>query len=198
MHKLIVEMKEQLAEAGSRLYTGGLIAASDGNLSCRLPDGTFLVTRSGVAKGFLSPGDILHLDAAGAVMPEKHGALPRASIETELHLAIYRACPDVQAVVHAHPPFATAFALTGADLNADAPDEVRLQLGMVVTAAYAPAGTPALAENAAAAIRESGAAALLARHGAVSVGRSVEQALFRMEALEHAAKISAASRLLRR
>ena len=98
-------------------------------------------------------------------------------------------------MVHAHPPLATAFALTGQDMERNAPDEVKLQLGRVAMAEYGAAGSPELAENAAAAAPGAGAV-LLRRHGALTLGRDLEQALFRMEALEQAAKMLLAARLL--
>ena len=190
---------QRLIEAGRRLYQAGLVAASDGNLSCRLSDGSFLITASGRAKGFLPEADILHLSAEGKALSHVESALPsRPSTEIAMHRAIYDVRPDITSIIHAHPPFATAFALVDADLNENAPDEVQLQLGKVLTAPYAPAGSTQLAAGAAAELTDGGYVLLLARHGAVCLGGTIEQALFRMEALEHAAKISAFSRMLRR
>ena len=187
------EAKEQIVEAGRRLWLRGLVAASDGNISCRLTDGTFLITPSGVAKGFLSADDLLQVDAAGSVL----AGTGRPSIETALHLAVYRARPDIQALVHAHPPLTTAFTLTGQDMNDDAPDEVKLQLGSIAAAAYGEAGSAELAQNVAKAARSGANAVLLSRHGALTAGDGVMKALFRMEALEQAAKTMLAARLLR-
>ncbi|MBR5428902.1 MAG: class II aldolase/adducin family protein [Firmicutes bacterium] len=187
------QARELLIEAGRRLWLRGLVAASDGNLSCRLPDGRFLITRSGVSKGYLSAGDLLLVDGSGRVV----AGTGRPSIETGLHLAVYRARPEAQALVHAHPPLATAYALTGQDLNREAPDEVRLQLGRVALADYGEAGSAELAANAAAAAATGANAVLLRRHGALTLGNGPEQALFRMEALEQAAKMMLAARLLR-
>lgn len=181
-----------IIETGRRLWQRGLVAASDGNISCRLEEDRFLITPSGVAKGFLREEDLLLVDGAGRVL----SGAGRPSIETGLHLAVYRARPEVGAVVHAHPPLATAFALTEADFGQDAPDEVKLQLGKVTMAAYGEAGSEALAQNAAAALRDSDVCLLL-RHGAVTVGADPERALFRMESLEQAARMMLAARLLR-
>ena len=186
-------LKEEIIEAGRRLYQRGLVAANDGNLSCRLPDGSFFITASGVSKGFLQPEDLLLVDAAGH--PLFAGA-QRPSIETGMHLAVYAACPKAAAIIHAHPPFATAFALAGLDMNENAPDEVRLQLGRVPTFAYGEAGSPELARHVAEGITGH-CCGLLARHGAITLGDSVGQALFRMEALEHAARIMVYARQLR-
>lgn len=189
MHEL-TQAKALMIEAGRRLWQRGLIAASDGNISCRVAEG-FLITPSGLAKGFLTEEDLLLVDERGRVLAGSR----RPSIETGMHLAVYRACPEAQALVHAHSPLATAFALTGQDMERNAPDEVKLQLGRVAMAEYGAAGSPELAENAAAAAPGAGAV-LLRRHGALTLGRDLEQALFRMEALEQAAKMLLAARLL--
>ena len=187
------QAKEQIVEAGRRLWMRGLVAASDGNISCRLSDGAFLITPSGVAKGFLGPDDLLRVDEAGNVL----SGAGRPSIETALHLAVYRARPEVQALVHAHPPLTTAFTLTGQDMNEDAPDEVKLQLGRIAVADYGEAGSSELAQNVARAALSGTHAVLLSRHGALTAGDSVMKALFRMEALEQAARTMLAARLLR-
>lgn len=185
-------LKQEIVEAGRRLWQRGLVAASDGNISCRLGEEAVLITPSGAAKGFLHPEDLLLLDDEGRVL----AGAGRPSMETAMHLAVYRQRPDVQALVHAHPPLATAFALAGQDMNAGAPDEVKLQLGQIVLAEYGEAGSGTLAQNAAAAAKSGACAVLLARHGALTLGESIMQALFRMEALEQAAKMLLAARLL--
>ena len=187
------QAKEQIVEAGRRLWLRGLVAASDGNISCRLADGTFLITPSGVAKGFLQPDDLLQVDAAGSVL----AGTGRPSIETALHLAVYKVRPEVQALVHAHPPLTTAFTLTGRDMNEDAPDEVKLQLGRIAVAEYGEAGSLTLAQNVAKAAQSGANAILLSRHGALTAGDDPLRALFRMEALEQAARTMLAARLLR-
>ena len=186
------QAKEQIVEAGRRLWLRGLVAASDGNISCRLEDGTFMITRSGVAKGFLTPDDLLRVDEDGRVLAGNG----RPSSETALHLAVYKVRPEVQALVHAHPPLTTAFTLTGRDMNEDAPDEVKLQLGRIAVAEYGEAGSLTLAQNVAKAAQSEANAILLSRHGALTAGDGVMKALFRMEALEQAAKTMLAARLL--
>ena len=177
------EAKRQIVEAGRRLWLRGLVAASDGNISCRLTDGTFLITPSGAAKGFLEPRDLLLLDEEGRVL-EGGG---RPSMETAMHLAVYRARPDINALVHAHPPLATAFTLAGRDMK----------LGAIAVAGYGEAGSGELARNAAAAALSGANALLLSRHGALTAGEDPLRALFRMEALEQAARTMLAARLLR-
>ena len=182
-----------IVEAGRRLWQRGLVAASDGNISCRLDDGTFLITPSGVAKGFLSEDDILVVDAEGRVLSGQ----AKPSIETGMHLAVYRVRPEVEALVHAHPPLTTAFTLTERDMNEDAPDEVKLQLGRIVKAKYGEAGSAELAQNVAEAAATGADAVLLSRHGALTTGADPLRALFRMESLEQAAKTRLAARLLK-
>lgn len=181
-----------IVEAGRRLWQRGLVAASDGNISCRLEDDTFLITPSGVAKGFLSEDDILVVDGAGRVLSGN----AKPSIETGMHLAVYRARPEINALVHAHPPLTTAFTLTERDMNEDAPDEVKLQLGRIAKAKYGEAGSAELARNVAEAAASGADAVLLARHGALTTGADPLRALFRMESLEQAAKTMLAARLL--
>ena len=182
-----------IVEAGRRLWQRGLVAASDGNISCRLDDGTFLITPSGVAKGFLSEDDILVVDAEGRVLSGQ----AKPSIETGMHLAVYRVRPEVEALVHAHPPLTTAFTLTERDMNEDAPDEVKLQLGRIVRAKYGEAGSVELAQNVAEAAATGADAVLLSRHGALTTGADPLRALFRMESLEQAARTMLAARLLK-
>ena len=104
-------------------------------------------------------------------------------------MRIYASCPQINAVVHAHPPYATAFSLTDVDINDCPLEELRLQLGRVASIPYAPAGSKELAENVAHEMVRA-RAGLMCRHGAVSVGAHVMEALFRMEALEQTAKIA--------
>ena len=182
-----------IVEAGRRLWQRGLVAASDGNISCRLTDGTFLITPSGVAKGFLSEDEILVVDAEGRVLSGE----AKPSIETGMHLAVYQVRPEVNALVHAHPPLTTAFALTERDMNEDAPDEVKLQLGRIMRAKYGEAGSAELAQNVAEAAASGANAVLLSRHGALTTGADPLRALFRMESLEQAAKTMLAARLLK-
>ncbi|MDO4581680.1 MAG: class II aldolase/adducin family protein [Bacillota bacterium] len=179
------QLIDDIIEAGRRLYLRGMVAANDGNISARDGEQVY-ITASGLSKGFLKPEQIIAVDLWGRVLQAQPGYVP--SIETELHLGLYRRQARLGALVHAHPPYATAFALSGRDINAAELVDLKLQLGQVPTVPYAPPGTPELAEYTAA-LEDGCRAALLARHGAIALGESVEQALFRMEALEQAAKI---------
>lgn len=175
---------DALIAAGRRLDALGLVTAMDGNLSARLGPDRFLITATGVPKGELTPDDLVVVDAQGR--PEGAG---RPSLEVGLHLAVYRLRPDVEAVVHAHPPTALGFALAGRDLTRPLVPEVVVHLGPVPLAPYAMPGSPEL-EASIASLVPGHQGILLANHGAITLGASVRQALHRMETLEHLARIT--------
>jgi L-fuculose-phosphate aldolase len=174
-----------------RLYEQGLIAGQDGNVSVRLASGHILVTPSGLSKVDVTAESLVELAADGSpVTPGR-----RASSEVEMHLRIYRARPDVRAVVHAHPPTATAFGVAGRDFMDDVLPEVIFHLGSVPLVPFAMPGTTALGDAMAPFLPHHDAF-LLASHGATTVGPSLRLAHQRMESLEHAARILlAASRI---
>jgi L-fuculose-phosphate aldolase len=184
---------EALVMAARRLHARGLLAGAEGNLSCRLADGTLLVTAAGVDKGALSAADLVRVAPDGTLLRGGEGRRP--SSEVGMHLALYARRPDVMAVVHAHPSAATGFAAAGVPLPDDVLPEVPLLLGPVALVPYGRPGTPALA-TAMAPFLAAHETFLLANHGATTVGRSLEQALLRMESLEQAARILLAARCL--
>lgn len=176
---------EQFITTAQALAELGLHPAHAGNLSCRWQDG-YLITASGIAKKGLEPAQILHLDALGTPLATPPGLQP--SSETGLHLALYAALPEAQVVIHTHPPYATALASSGQAFNSELLEEARLILGQVPILPAFPAGSPELAQ-AAAALAPGHRALLLAGHGALSWGEDFQQARYRMEALEHSARI---------
>jgi L-fuculose-phosphate aldolase len=182
---------EEIVAVCCRLYDAGLIAGQDGNVSVRLSSGHILVTPSGLSKVDVTPDQLVELTAEGEpVTPGR-----TASSEIEMHLRIYRARPDVRAVVHAHPPVATAFGVAGRDFMDDVLPEVIFHLGGVPLVPFAMPGTPALGDAMAPFLARHDAF-LLASHGATTVGPSLRLAHQRMESLEHAARIlHAASQL---
>ncbi|MBI4576632.1 MAG: class II aldolase/adducin family protein [Planctomycetes bacterium] len=183
--------RHAIVDVARRLYDRGLVVASDGNVSVRLPDGNVLITPSGVFKGGLTADQVLLCDRGGNYLRGPG----RPSSEMAMHLACYQERPDVQAVVHAHPPTAVGFTLGGVSLAHCTLPEVIISLGDIPTAAYATPTTYLLPE----AIREhvrGHDAVLMERHGAVTLGADPYEAFHRMEQVEHTAKISFVARMV--
>lgn len=178
-----------------RLYERGLIAGRDGNVSVRVGRDRVLVTPAGISKVDVRAADLVELKIDGHVARGSRG--PRqASSELLVHLAAYRVRPDVRAVVHAHPPVATGFAVADEPLDEAMLAELSYSGGRVPLVPYATPGTRVLAEKVARYLRGHDVV-LLARHGAVAVGPTLLVAHQRMESLEHAARILLAARLVK-
>ncbi|MFZ0389225.1 MAG: class II aldolase/adducin family protein [Calditrichia bacterium] len=175
---------QQMIETGRRMYDKGLIAASEGNLSCRLSEKEILVTGSGVCKGELSAANLTVINPSGE--PVQNG--PRPSSELLLHLEVYRQRPEVSAVIHAHPPYVLALNLAG--LAPDKPylPESALLLGKVPTVPYARPSTPQVPRSIHTHIKKTDVL-ILDRHGSLTVGASLKEAYQKLEILEHTAKI---------
>jgi len=186
-----IALREVLCEAGRRLYARNLVAATDGNLSARLGPDRFLCTPSGVSKGYMTPDSLLLVDGAG----EKLAGEGRVSSELHTHLTAYHHRPDIGAVVHAHPPIATALSLAGIGMTLPLLPEVVLAFGGIPTAAYATPGSREGGEVIRGLIQQTDAL-LLDRHGALTVGEGVLDAYHKMEKVEHAAQIVFFARLL--
>lgn len=178
-----LRLRREITYAGRRLWQNGLVAHTDGNISARLDNEWILITPSGVNKGALKPHQILKVHLREGIV-DGNG---KPSVETPLHLEIYRTHPDVNAVVHAHPPYATAFAAAGIALTEPVFPEMIVRFGEIPLVPYATPGTERLAELVAEALVEHDAT-LLQNHGAITVGRTVEEACGLMEALEWTAK----------
>ncbi len=184
--------RREIVRVCRRLYDRGLIAGQDGNVSIRVGRDRILVTPAGMSKVDVRTQDIVELRLDGArVRGGLKGREP--SSEVLVHLAIYAARPDVGAVVHAHPPAATGFAVAGKPLEYDALAESVYNVGQVPIVPYARPGTRELADRVAL-LLDGHDAVLLANHGAVTVGPSLLLAHQRMESLEHAARILLAAR----
>ena len=177
------DLREQLVQFGRRLWERGMVAANDGNLSVRLPSGGFLATPTGVSKGFMKAADMVRLAPDGVVLSPG-----KPSSEIKMHLAVYAARPDVNAVVHAHPVYATSFAVAELPLDQPLVAEAVLFLGAVPVAPYGAPSTEAL-PRAVVPFVQKGDALLLAHHGALTLGRDLEIAYHLMETLEHVAQI---------
>ncbi len=161
----------------------GLMTATDGNISLRLPGGGILITPSGRSKALVQPEELVELDSGGNPLPG--GGTP--SQESALHLAVYRRRPEAGAVVHAHPPHVTAFSISGREPEFAALPEVLLGLGRVALVPYATPCSPELAAVAEPYL-EDHQAMILAHHGSLTLGPDLESAWARTEKLEAAAR----------
>jgi L-fuculose-phosphate aldolase len=182
--------RQRIVEIHRRLYELGFSVANDGNTSVRVDRKRFLVTPMDLPKARLTPEQIVMVDSDGN--PVGANSHPPSS-ERALHVAIYRARPDVQAIIHAHPPYAIACTLAGVSLSDYFLPEVIVSLGEIPTVPYATPSTKELAELAAGEIKKHDAL-ILARHGTVTVGRTLDDAMDRLERVEHTAKIAAIAR----
>jgi L-fuculose-phosphate aldolase len=187
------ETRTRIVDVCRRLYARGLIAGGEGNVSVRLRPDRILVTPAGASKADIGASDVVVVDDAGRRVRGK-GA---ASTEIAMHLRIYRRRPDIQAVLHAHPPTATAFAVVGESLAEPVLPEIIVALGPVALVPYATPGTAALPDAMEPLIPHHDVF-LLSNHGATTIGPTVEVAYARMESLEHSARILLAARLLGR
>lgn len=184
-------LRADIVEVGRRLYARGYTASNDGNISVRLDAGRLLMTPRSVCKGFMTPEMMCITDLDGRKLAGERDP----SSEMQMHLEVYRQRPDVQAVVHAHPPIATAFAVAGIPLDRAVLAEVVTTLGSVPIAEYATPSTKELPE----AVRKYVKAhdgMLLANHGALTLGTDLFSAYYKMETIEHFAKISFVARML--
>ena len=135
------EIKKQICEIGKRIYDRGMVAANDGNISVKISDNEFLCTPTGVSKGFMTPDYICRVDKEGKVLEANGNFKP--SSEIKMHMRVYAQRPDVKSVVHAHPSYATSFAIAGIPLTEPIMPEAVIALGCVPIAAY---GTPSTEE----------------------------------------------------
>jgi len=184
-------LRQSITRAGRRLYSLGHIAAGDGNISARTAGGLILATPSGACKGFMKAKDIVLLAPDG----KKISGAGSTSSEIALHLFIYKMRPDIKAVVHAHPPIATGYAAAGIPLDKPILAEAVISLGRVPLAPYATTGTQEVPRSIAKFVKTHDAV-LLANHGAVAYGPTMENALWKMETLEHYAKILLVTEIL--
>jgi L-fuculose-phosphate aldolase len=178
-------------EVCRRLHARDLIGAGEGNVSCRLGPGKLLVTPSGVSKGFIKPADLLIVNDRG----EKLQGRGRPSTELRMHLAVYAARPDVEAVVHAHPITTVALTVAGLGPPGDLVPEAAVTLGPVALALFAVPGTDEVPASMAAALPGHDVI-LLERHGALTVGKTLFEAFDRMETLERVARVAFLARML--
>ena len=180
------EIKKQICDIGKRIYDKGMVAANDGNISVKISENEFLCTPTGVSKGFMTPEYICKVDADGNVLQANGSFKP--SSEIKMHLRVYKQRPDVKSVVHAHPIYATSFAIAGIPLTQPIMPEAVIALGCVPIAEY---GTPSTEEipDAVEKYLQYYDAVLLANHGALSYSDSLLNAYHKMESVEFYAEL---------
>ena len=185
--------RKQICDVCHKMWQLGWVAANDGNVSLKLPDGHFLVTPTGISKSFITPDKLIIIDEDCNIISGKPGYRP--SSEMKMHLRCYKERADVCAVLHAHPPTATGYAVAHIPLDRYSMIETVLTLGSIPVTPY---GTPSTYEvpDAIAPYLQEHDAVLLENHGALTVGADVVTAYYRMETLELYAKISFTARLL--
>jgi len=186
-------LRADIVEIGRRMYARGYTASNDGNISVRLGADRLLMTPKSVCKGFMTPDMMCITDLEGRKLQGDRDP----SSEMLMHLEVYRQRPDVQAVVHAHPPTATGFAVAGIPLDRAVLAEVLTTLGSIPIAEYATPSTKELPQAVGKYIKAHDGM-LLANHGALTVGGDLYGAYYKMETIEHFAKISLVARLLGR
>jgi L-fuculose-phosphate aldolase len=185
------ELRQDIVDVGRLVYQKGWVAANDGNISVRLDEERVLCTPTGVSKGMMHPDDLIIVDMQGNKIV---GRRERTS-EIAMHLTVYGLRPDIRSVVHAHPPVATGFATAGRPLNLALLPEVVIGLGCVPLADYGLPGTSELTEPMLPYIPKYDAI-MMGNHGAVCYGEDVYKAFFRMETVEHFARITLVAELL--
>ena len=185
------EHREDIVQVGRLVFQKGWVAANDGNITIRMDAERILATPTGVCKGMMHPDDLIIVDMKG----DKISGRRERTSEILMHLKVYEMRPDIRAVVHAHPPVATGYATAGRSLSLALLPEVIIGLGCVPLAGYGLPGTPELTEPMLPLIPKYDAL-LMANHGAVCYGEDVYKAYFKMETMEHFARISLVAELL--
>ena len=189
----ILELKEQMCDICHKMWQLGWVAANDGNVSVKLDDGNFLVTPTGISKSFITPEKLLIITKDGEIVEGAPGYKP--SSEIKMHLRCYRDRDDVGAVVHAHPPAATAFAVAHLPMDRYITIESVITIGSVPLTPYGTPSTDEVPEAVAPYLPEHDVF-LLENHGALAVGCDLLTAYYRMETLELSAKVSIYARIL--
>ncbi|MCP4642613.1 MAG: class II aldolase/adducin family protein [bacterium] len=185
------ELREAICRVGRRMWEKGMVAATDGNISVRLGPDRFLCTPSGMSKTDMTPADMVVADSQANRLKGDR----KVTSEFYTHLAAYEERDDIGAVVHAHPPKATALTLAGISMVESLLPEVVYTVGAIPTTDYATPGTREGASVVREWIRKCDAV-LLDRHGALTVGADLDDAYLKMEKVEHAAEVVLTARML--
>ncbi len=186
MYKSEWELKNIIIEIGKRLWTRGYVASNDGNISVKINDDEILATPTGVSKGFMTSEMIIKVNTKSGSLVRKSKYKP--SSEIKMHLEAYRERKDIQAIIHAHPPYCTSFAVAGIPLDKCILPEAIITFGAVPIAPYGTPSTPEIPETIKPYIQNTDAV-LLANHGALILGVDLMNCYFKMETLEHSSQI---------
>lgn len=181
------ELRDEICDICHKMWQKGWVAANDGNVSVKLSDGTFLVTPTGISKSFITPEKLVHIDKEANILSAEDGYRP--SSEIKMHLRCYEEREDIGAVLHAHPPVATGFAVANRPLDEYSMIETVIALGSIPVTPYGTPSTKEVPEAIAPYLQEHDAM-LLQNHGALTLGADVLTAYYRMETLELFAQIS--------
>lgn len=189
MQASLWQLKKEMCKYGERIWQRGFCAGNEGNHSVRVPgcrpgQERFLCTPTGISKGFLDPADICVVDIEGNQV-ERNAKGRKRSSEVLIHLAIYKKRPDVNAVIHSHPPHAVAFCLAGMEVPHSIHPEAEVFLGKIVHAGYATPGTPALPASFIDKITPESNTVLMGNHGSISFADTMEIAYYRLEILDN-------------
>ena len=185
------QVRADIVEVGRRLWERGYVASNDGNISVRIDEHRLMTTPKSVSKGFMTADMMVVTDLSGRRLAGDRDP----SSELKMHLQVYRDRPDARAVVHAHPPTATGFAVAGIPLDRAVLAEVVTTLGSIPIAEYATPSTDELPQACSKYLKAHDGL-LLANHGALAIGPDLFTAYYRMETIEHFAKISLVTRML--
>lgn len=189
------ELRAAIIETGRIAYQSGLMISNDGNISVRMPDGTILITPTGVCKGRINPEDLLVIDIDGRIIKKSPNPLIRPSSEQPMHLEVYRQRPDIRAVIHTHLIFANALVISKNQIRMDVIPEAAAAFGSIPITGYA---MPASVQNAEAirGLIANHDVILIRNHGCLAVGKDLDEALIRVERLEHISKTLTFAELL--
>lgn len=180
----VERLAQEIINAGELLWQREMVASNDGNISARLVNGWILCTPTGVSKRGMTLADLVLLDPSGAVIAGTN----RPSSEVKMHLRVYELAPEVRGVVHAHPTFATVFAVGGEAPPTDLVAETVVLMPTIPVAPFAVPSTQAVPDSISAIVPQS-SVCLLEHHGALSWGSTVMDAYYHMERLEHVSKL---------
>ena len=179
------EARQSIIEVGKRMYIKNFVAANDGNISCKVAEDMIWTTPTGVSKGFMTEDMLVKMRLDGKIM--SLGDMQPSS-EVKMHLRVYKENPEIMGVTHAHPPVCTSYAIAGIGLDKAIYPEALVNLGVVPCIHYATPGSQDIPDSIAPYCKDYNAL-LLANHGALSWGKSLMEAFFRLEAMEHYAMI---------